>query len=236
MTEMFGNGGTGMEKEEYITGFDSHSNRRRNQAGTRQIMRDFFQQPTLELAKQLLGMEMVHETKEGTVAGRIIEVEAYKGPEDQAAHSFGGRRTKRTEVMYGAPGYAYIYLIYGMHLCLNIVTGPKEKPEAILIRALEPTQGIDLMGKHRNIDVFDRKISKLKTLTNGPGKVSKALNISMQQYGHDLTRSPLYIKFRSSKLQGNNIANGPRINIDYAGEACYYPWRFWIKGNPFVSK
>ncbi|MFC7393544.1 DNA-3-methyladenine glycosylase [Scopulibacillus cellulosilyticus] len=195
----------------------------------------FFHRPTLDLAKALLGKTIIHKTDQGTTSGVIVETEAYMGPEDRAAHSFGGKRTKRTEIMYGEAGFAYIYLIYGMHLCLNIVSGPKEKPEAILIRALEPTDGIDLMCKRRKILTQPLTLSKKKLLTNGPGKLTKAMGITMSLYGHHLTQPPLSLSDSNYQLCDSEIASGPRININYAQEAIDYPWRFWIKDNPFVS-
>lgn len=200
------------------------------------MAKSFFEQPTLKLAKSLLGKELRHATNTGITSGRIIEVEAYMGPEDRAAHSFGGRRTKRTEVMYGPPGRAYIFLIYGMHLCFNIVSGPINKPEAILVRAIEPTEGINLMSKRR----YQKSVSELTStkqiqLTNGPGKLTKALGITSECNGHDLTQAPLQIIDLENNVQDENIAMGPRINIDYAKEAIDYPWRFWIKDHPYVS-
>jgi len=205
---------------------------------------DFFKQPTLELATSLLGMELVHETEEGTTAGLIVEVEAYMGPEDKGAHSYGGKKTRRTEVMFGPPGHAYIYLIYGMYYCFNVVSGPPGKPEAILVRALEPTEGIPLMACRRGISLdpmachaMDKAPHRLlKALTNGPGKLCTALGITKQQYGWDLSRSPLYLRQGIGPIPPERIACGPRINIDYAEEAREYPWRFWMKDNPFVSR
>lgn len=140
--------------------------------------KSLFELPTLDLAKALLGKKLKHETSHGVVSGKIIEVEAYKGPEDRAAHSFSGKRTKRTQVMYGPPGFTYLYIIYGIHLCFNIVSGPINKPEAILIRALEPLEGRHIMSKHR----FQTEIESLNRrqrlqLTNGPGKLTQALGI-----------------------------------------------------------
>lgn len=136
----------------------------------------FFNQNTLELSKQLLDAELIHQTDKGNVAGKIVEVEAYLGPDDRSAHSYGGRRTKRTEVMYGPPGHAYLYLIYGIHVCFNIVGGPPGKPEAILVRALEPTHGVETMIQNRAMEIPKDsqghwKPNKLKQLTNGPGKL-----------------------------------------------------------------
>ncbi|MBM7646518.1 DNA-3-methyladenine glycosylase [Scopulibacillus daqui] len=199
------------------------------------ISREFFQMSSLHLAKALLGKTIVHETRQGTTSGIIVETEAYMGPEDRAAHSFGGKRTERTKIMYEEAGHAYIYLIYGMHLCLNIVSGPKEKPEAILIRALEPASGIHLMCERRKIKPEALTLSKKKLLTNGPGKLTKALGITMSLYGHCLTEQPLFLVEEGYRLNDSDIASGPRINIQYAQEAVHYPWRFWIKDNPFVS-
>ncbi|RSK27717.1 DNA-3-methyladenine glycosylase [Bacillus sp. HMF5848] len=199
-----------------------------------------FQLPTLELSKKLLGMELCHRIQGKTISGKIVEVEAYKGPEDKASHSYGGRRTARTEVMYGPPGYAYVYLIYGMHYCFNIVSGPTNKPEAILIRALQPTEGIEQMATFRKTNLVKRKdsyaLTSLRSLTNGPGKLAQALSITKELYGHKLTEPPLFIRGSGLIVDDNEIASGPRINIDYAEEAVHYPWRFWIKNNPFVSK
>lgn len=202
---------------------------------------EFYKQETLDLSKNLLGAELIYNTGHGTTAGIIVETEAYKGPEDRAAHSFGGRRTERTEVMYGPPGHAYLYMIYGMHVCFNVVSGPVDKPEAVLIRALEPTQGIEQMMENRAIDIQrdaagNWKINRLKSLTNGPAKLVKALGLSRDLYGHDLTLPPLYIKPSDRPIPRSEMAEGPRIGIENTGEARDYPWRFWIKANPFVSK
>lgn len=197
--------------------------------------------PTLETSKQLLGMELVHETPDGVTVGRIVEVEAYKGPEDKAAHSYGGRKTERTKVLFDAPWKVYMFRIYGMHVCFNIVTASPGKPEAILVRALEPVEGLSLMAHRRNVSLeYDRsgraKLSKLKRLTNGPGKLCQAMGLTMDHYGHDLRKPPLYLRKGKDIPSPLEIETGPRINIDYAEEAKHYPWRFWIKGNPFVSK
>lgn len=188
------------------------------------VGRDFFRGPTLELCKRLLGAELVH----GETAGLIVEVEAYIGPGDRAAHSYGGRRTKRTEVMFGPPGFAYVYISHGIHYCFNVVSGEEGNPEAILVRALQPTRGIEIMRERRRCQ-DDRE------LTNGPGKLCQALGITLEHYGWDLTQPPFFIR-PGQTLRDEDIACGPRIGIDSAGEARYYPWRFWIKGNPYVSR
>jgi DNA-3-methyladenine glycosylase len=193
---------------------------------------EFFATPTLELAKQLLGMVLVHETEDGTTAGRIVDVEAYCGPEDKGAHSYGGRRTPRTEVMFGPPGYAYIYFIYGMYYCFNVVSGPVGKPEAILVRALEPLEGVALMARRRNMPWITREIALSAAakdkLTGGPGRLTQAMGITKHQYGWNLWDSPLRIEYGDGNVDHSMIQCGPRINIEYAGEAKDYPWRFWI--------
>lgn len=193
----------------------------------------FFHTPTLLLAKKLLGKKLVHETPEGKTAGLIVEVEAYMGPEDKAAHSYGGRKTERTKMMYDRPGLAYIFRIYGMHLCFNIVSGPVNKPEAVLVRALEPIEGIPLMTIRRTGKQQTK--ANMVNLTNGPGKLSQAMGITMSEYGLDLCTSRLRVE-EGISIDEQEIATGPRINIDYAEEAIHFPWRFWMKDNPYVSK
>jgi DNA-3-methyladenine glycosylase len=139
----------------------------------------FFQKPTIELAKALLGCLLVKETEEGITSGYIVETEAYMGPEDRAAHSFGNRRTKRTEIMFGDAGKVYTYQMH-THTLVNVVSGPIEIPQAVLIRAVEPHSGLDLMHQRRGTD-------NLTNLTNGPGKLAKALGITMEDYGHSFS-------------------------------------------------
>ncbi|WP_221566497.1 DNA-3-methyladenine glycosylase [Alkalihalobacillus sp. TS-13] len=194
-----------------------------------------FKKETLELSRELLGMELVHDTAYGKLAGKIVEVEAYKGPEDKAAHSFGGRRTTRTEVMYGKPGHVYMFLIYGMHHCFNIVTGPIGKPEAILVRGIEPTSGIDHMLHKRFGEKPKYLKSHYKNLTNGPGKLCRALGLNMAHYGLPINRSEIRIR-PYEDIKEEDITAGPRVNIDYAEEHIHLPWRFSIRGNPYVSK
>jgi DNA-3-methyladenine glycosylase len=186
---------------------------------------NFYQKPTLELANSLLGCLLIKETDEGTASGFIIETEAYIGPEDRAAHSYGNRRTKRTEAMFGESGTIYTYVMH-THTLVNVVSAEKEKPEAILIRAVEPYEGIDLMKQRRGSDI-------LTNLTSGPGKLTRAMGITMNDYGNTFTQPPLYIA--AGKKPAEIIA-GPRIGIANSGEAKDYPWRFWIPGNPFISR
>lgn len=187
---------------------------------------NFYNQPTLILAKALLGKLLVKETTEGLASGWIVETEAYIGPEDRAAHSFGNRRTPRTEVMFGPPGITYTYVMH-THCLVNVVSGEIGNPEAVLIRAVEPHDGLDLMYKRRP------KVKRDCDLTNGPGKLTKALGISKEDYGHSLTEKPLYIAEGNSPT---SISYGPRIGIDNSGEAKDYPWRFWITENVYVSR
>ncbi|MBP3952708.1 DNA-3-methyladenine glycosylase [Bacillus suaedae] len=190
------------------------------------INESFYQKPTLELAKSFLGMLLVHEAEDGITAGWIVETEAYIGPEDRAAHSFNNRRTKRTEVMFGKAGYVYTYVMH-THCLVNIVSGEVGHPEAVLIRAIEPYIGLEKMYERRGFD------KKEQQLTNGPGKLTKAMAITQELYGHPIFQNPLYL------VEGNvpkTIESGPRIGIGNSGEAREYPWRFWISENQFISR
>ncbi|MBM7649604.1 DNA-3-methyladenine glycosylase [Bacillus ectoiniformans] len=187
--------------------------------------KEFFEQPTLLLAKELLGSLLVKETDEGRTSGYIVETEAYRGPLDRAAHSYNNRRTKRTEVMFSEAGRIYTYLMH-THCLVNVVSAEAEVPEAILIRAIEPLEGLDLMVKRRGE-------MPMKNLTSGPGKLTKAMGITMADYGGRFNEPPLYI---ARGYKPEEIAIGPRIGIDNSGEAKDYPWRFWVPDNPFVSK
>ncbi|MEH7415093.1 DNA-3-methyladenine glycosylase [Neobacillus drentensis] len=189
------------------------------------LSQEFYEQPTLELAKGLLGCLLIKETKEGIAAGYIVETEAYMGPDDRAAHSYHNRRTKRTEVMFQRSGLAYTYVMH-THCLFNVVSGGEEKPEAVLVRALEPMYGIGLMKMRRGID-------ELTKLTNGPGKLTKSMGITMEDYGCSLTSPPLYI---TKGICPDSISTGKRIGINNSGEAKDYPWRFWVTKNEYVSR
>lgn len=185
----------------------------------------FFNEPTIELAKKLLGQYIVHEHPDGLIVVRIIETEAYMGPDDRAAHSFGNRRTKRTEIMFGEAGLIYTYQMH-THTLMNVVSGPVGTPHAILIRAGEPIMGEELIQQFR-------ATTKSKDWTNGPGKLAKALGVSMAYYGHHWSEKPLYI------AEGPGISEleiGPRVGIQNSGDAVHYPYRFFEKGHPMVSK
>ena len=186
---------------------------------------------TLAVARELLGKRLVVPASEGVrVAGRIVEVEAYLGAEDKAAHSYGRRRTARTETMYREGGTVYVFFVYGMHHQFNVVTGPEDTPTAVLVRGVEPEEGIETMWERRTV-------SKERELTSGPGKLCKALGLDRSFDGEDLTQSTrVWLEDAGARLRPGEIATGPRIGIDYAEEYALKPWRFWIKGNVFVSK
>jgi DNA-3-methyladenine glycosylase len=193
------------------------------------LQESFYQQDTIIVAKELLGKILIHEISEGTITGRIVETEAYRGPEDQAAHSFGGRRIARNDAMYGPKGYAYVYFIYGLYYCFNITAGKVPgKPEAVLIRAIEPVEGEKIMLKRRGQQV------KITNLTNGPSKLCMAMDISKAQNKTDLTVPPFYIE-DASLVPKDDIVETTRIGVDYSGEWKNKPWRFYIKDNKFVS-
>jgi DNA-3-methyladenine glycosylase len=194
------------------------------------LQRAFYQQDAVKVAKDLLGKILVHESSQGKTAGRIVETEAYRGPEDKAAHSSGGRRTPRNELMFREKGHAYIYFIYGMYYCLNVTAGNVlGKPEAVLIRALEPVAGQDIMAKRRGA-----RQTKTANLTNGPSKLCMAMDISKSQNKTDLTSPPLYIE-DAPPVPKKDIVETTRIGGDYADEWKNRPWRFYIKRNIFVS-
>lgn len=202
------------------------------------LTRDFYNRETLTVAKDLLGKILVHEYNSKKVSGKIVEVEAYKGIEDKAAHSYRGRKTKRVEAMYGKPGRAYVYLIYGMYNCMNVVTCEEGVPEAVLIRAVEPIDGLDIQSINR----FKKKYNKLNkkqilNLTSGPGKLCIALDIDRNDNKEDLCENSLYIEDRKNISNAEfEIVSSKRIGIDYAEEAKDFMWRFHIKDNPYVSK
>jgi len=195
------------------------------------LEREFYDRDTLTVARDLLGRAIVHETVEGVTVGIIVETEAYKGPEDKASHAYANLRTKRTEVQFGPKGHAYVYMIYGMYYCLNVTSGEAPgKPEAVLVRALEPVGGIKIMARRR------KAVSKARSvnLTNGPGKLCMAMGISSQQNGADMCASPLHID-AGVPVDKAYIAQTARINVDYADEWRHLRWRFIIKDSPFIS-
>lgn len=185
----------------------------------------FYERDTTTVAKELLGCYVVHETKEGKLVGKIVETEAYLGSKDPAAHSFNGK-TKRTEVMFGPAGRAYIYFIYGMYWCLNVVTQKEGIGEAVLIRALEPREGIELMKRRRNKE-------NVHELCNGPGKLVLAMGIGKELNGTSFVDGPLKIFSAEKKLHERNIVATKRVGITKAADL---PLRFYLKDSPFVSR
>ncbi len=184
-------------------------------------------QPTELAACSLLGARLVSDTPEGRVAGRIVEVEAYGGAADRGSH-ISRAVTERTKIMAARPGLAYVYLIYGMYHCLNVVAHADGEAGAVLVRAVEPLEGLDLMKARRGTE-------RVRNLCNGPGKLCQAFGITKRHNGHCLTEAPLYI-VPGEKPAEAEVAAAPRINIDYAGEAKDWLWRFYLKGNQYVSK
>jgi DNA-3-methyladenine glycosylase len=191
------------------------------------LERAWFDRPATELARDLLGARLVHEAKAGVVGGRIVEVEAYRGPEDVAAHSSRGR-TARNSVMFGPPGHLYVYLIYGLHHCLNVVAGPGDKPEAVLIRALEIDEGLELARQRRGERASPGR------LASGPGNVGQALGVDRILNGADLLTGPVRVVPRGGRRP--RTSTGPRVGVDYAGAWATRPMRFWITDDRHVSR
>jgi DNA-3-methyladenine glycosylase len=193
------------------------------------LPRSFYLQPTLVVARRLLGKVLVHETADGLSAGRIVETEAYRGPADRAAHSRGGHRSARNEVMYGPPGRAYVYFVYGMHHCVNVVTQAADVPEAVLIRALEPVAGVALMRARRALpDAPEWRLCR------GPGALCQALAIDRDENGADLRRARLTVR-RAPEVPARLVLRTPRVGVDYAGGHAARPWRFVVATSPAVS-
>lgn len=196
--------------------------------------RHFYNRDTITVAKELLGKVLVYNDNGIIVSGKIVETEAYRGIMDKAAHAYGGKKTKRVEPMYGEAGHSYIYFIYGLYHCFNVVTEKIGTPEAVLVRALEPIDGIDIMSKKR----FNKQVEELTkkekiNLTNGPSKLCSALSLDRNLNKEDLCGEKLYIEDRG--YVETNILSSKRVGIDYAEEARDYLWRFYIEGNPYVS-
>jgi len=190
------------------------------------LSRSFYEQPTLEVARQLLGKYLVRKHPDGTTIGRIVETEAYVGPQDKACHASRGR-TPRTEIMFGPAGHAYVYFVYGFHHMLNIVTEQVDFPAAVLIRAVEPVAGVGLMKKRRSVELP-------RALASGPGKLCEAFAVDRTLNGSDLCGRVLYI--RDDNEPAPKVRVRPRIGVDYAGIWKHKPWRFLVEGNEFVSK
>ena len=223
----------------------------------RRLARSFFAKPTLWVAKAILGKYLVRQirlTKDKLLVGRIVETEAYIGPEDRASHAYKGKLTPRNRAEWMIGGHIYIYLVYGMYWQFNISTGPEGSPECVLIRALEPitTNGHEYVTNYTNknkISDIRGEISEHSWLkvANGPGKLCRWLKLDKSFYGEDVTKSKRIWLIKGTKigkgspygrsLEGRQIAKGPRIGIDYAGPIwAKKPWRFYLKNNPYVSR
>jgi DNA-3-methyladenine glycosylase len=187
------------------------------------LQRTFYQRDTKKVAKELLGKILVREASNGIIKGKIVETEAYYGEEDPASHAYRGK-TKRSEIMWGKPGIAYVYFIYGNHYLLNVVTEAEHKPGAVLIRAVEPTVGLELMKQRRNIN-------NVRNLTNGPGKLTQAFGITIKDNGKDLTCGDLWIE--EGKVSKLKIDSSKRIGVRRDKKENL---RFYIKGNKFISR
>lgn len=188
------------------------------------LPREFYLRDGLTVARELIGKKLVTNLPEGLTSGIIVETEAYMGKIDAAAHSYKGL-TERTKIFYSAGGFVYVYLIYGRNICTNVVANVENVPEAVLIRALEPVDGVALMKLRRGKN-------NLRGLCSGPGKLSQALGVTKNFYGADLCGEEIFIE-DGEKLP---VLTTPRINVDYAGAAADYPWRFIAANSKFLSK
>jgi len=203
--------------------------------------RSFFVGSSLNVARKMLGKYIVHMDNGVKLSGRIVETESYVGPEDKASHSYNWKRTRRNRVEYLIGGHIYIYLVYGMYWQLNMTTGKEGMPQCVLIRAVEPVEGIEEMMRRRKVSPAGNRTSKTSSLvlnlTSGPGKLCQALGFDKSHYGFDVTRSPeVWLEDRGEKIPGRDIVQTERIGIDYAGEWARKPWRFYVKSSPFVSR
>lgn len=202
----------------------------------KKLSREFYNRNTLIVAQELLGKYLVNRFEDYQLVGKIVETEAYIGAIDKAAHCYNYKRTNRNSVMFGPPGYAYVFSLYGMYNAMNVVTEEEGEPAAVLIRGLEPVEGIEIMSHNR----YRKSLSNLSKremmgLSDGPGKLCIAMNITKDYYGEDLTGDNLFVT-EEERDDLSKIASSKRINIDYAEEARDFMWRFYFVGNPFVSK
>jgi DNA-3-methyladenine glycosylase len=189
----------------------------------RPLSRRFFARPAVEVARALIGHLLVHQTRSGVRVGRVVEAEAYQGPADPASHAF--RRTDRSEIMFGRPGRAYVYLSYGMHCCLNVVTEPDGRPGAVLLRALEPVAGLTALRRRARCPGAASRIAA------GPGRLTRAMAVTLRHNGADLTTPPLFIAAGGRRRPA--VVVGPRVGITRAADR---PWRFGLAGSPALSR
>lgn len=199
------------------------------------IQRDFFMTDVVDLAQKLIGKKIVRKINDKYIICRIVETEAYKAPEDKACHAYNNKKTEKTKYFWQIGGKLYVYSIYGNNMCLNIVASDEKKPEAVLIRAIEPLRGIEMIKELRKFGEKKESSSNLKNLCNGPGKTGASLNIDKSFNGVDLTTSDKIFLLYDESFKFE-IGISKRINIDYAEEWIHKEWRFFVKDNAFVSK
>lgn len=204
------------------------------------LTRDFYSRNPLKVARDLLGKYLVHNSPKGKIIGKLVETEAYLGNDDPACHTYKGKITERNKILFIEPGHAYVYKIYGMYYCFNVVAHEKGKSGGVFIRAVEPIQGTGLMLRKR-IQTEKKRIQtdiiRLKPLllTNGPSKLCIAFGINKSLNGTDLCGNELFIT-AGEDIPDSEVVRTPRINIDYAGEAKKLPYRFIVKNSKFISK
>jgi DNA-3-methyladenine glycosylase len=189
----------------------------------------YIREDVTEVAKDLIGKYLWTNFNNQLTAGKIVETEAYSGAKDQACHAFPDKRTERTEVMYRSGGVAYVYFVYGMHHLFNIVTNIEGKADAVLIRAIEPVVGLDVMQARRSMLITN------KNLTGGPARLTQALGIKVKHNSTDLTGNSIWLT-EGEQVNSKNITASTRIGVEYAGEDAFLPWRYYIIDNKYVSK
>lgn len=195
------------------------------------LKRDFYTRPNVvQISREMLGKFLYTKIDGVLTGGMIVETEAYSGENDKACHASLGRRTSRNEIMYGEGGVAYVYLIYGIYNLFNIITNVEGKADAVLIRAIEPTEGLHEMQLRRNLPKVQHN------LTAGPGLLTQALGITLKHYGTDMTGDTIWLEDRGVVIPDSEIVESPRVGVAYAGDHALLPWRFRIKGNKWTSK
>ena len=194
------------------------------------IQKDFYERDDVVLiARELLGTVLHTRIDNALTTGMIVETEAYCGSIDRASHAFPNRKTKRNHIMFDSGGKAYVYLIYGIHHLFNIVTNRSGAPDAVLIRALQPIQGIETMMRRRDKSSSER-------ITSGPGSLSQAMAIDLDLYGEDLQGNKVWLEYSGNGRNPREVVQTTRIGVEYAGEDAKLPWRFYYKDNPWISK
>lgn len=190
----------------------------------------FLSEDVVYLAKDLIGKHLFVNTEDVVTGGVIVETEAYKGPEDVGSHAYNHRRTNRNDIMYAAGGVVYMYICYGIHDMLNVVTGPENTAHAILIRAIQPTQGLEVMRERRKVRHEDTRLCR------GPGALAKALALKKVHNGISLQDNEIWIEDRGQRFSDTDLIAGPRIGLNIPEPYKSIPWRFYVKGNPYVSR